>query len=63
MLGWGATDDTGEQSQFLRQVDVGFNQTTDCDCKDQFILETNVGQNNEDACSGDSGRTIQYKIN
>ena len=58
MLGWGATDNTGEQSQFLKQVDLGFNSTTDCDCNDRFILETNVGQNKEDACSGDSGPTI-----
>ena len=58
LLGWGATDNTGEQSQFLRQVDLGFNQTTDCDCKYRFILETNVGQDNEDTCSGDSGPTI-----
>ena len=63
MLGWGATDKTGEQSQFLKQVDLGFNRTTDCsDCKDRFILETNVGQNKEDACRGDSGRNIQYVI-
>ena len=60
MLGWGAIDETGEQSQFLRQVDLGFNQTTDCDCKYRYILETNVGQNNEDTCSGDSGPTIYY---
>ena len=59
MLGWGATDNTGEQSQFPRQVDLSFKKKNDCrDCKDRFILETNVGLNNEDACSGDSGRSI-----
>ena len=57
MLGWGATDKTGEQSQFPRQVDLSLNKTTDCDCREQYILETNVGEDNEDTCSGDSGQT------
>ena len=55
MAGWGATDETGEQSQFPRKVDLSFNKTTDCDCREQYILETNVGADNEDPCSGDSG--------
>ena len=55
MPGWGATDKTGEQSQFPRQVDLTLNKTTDCDCREQYILETNVGEDNEDTCSGDSG--------
>ena len=64
MLGWGTFDDTGEQSQFPRQVQLEFNQKNDCpDCNARFILETKVGQNKEDACSGDSGRTIKYNIN
>ena len=57
MLGWGATDKTGEQSQFPRQVDLRLNKTTDCDCREQYILETNVGEDNEDTCTGDSGQT------
>ena len=56
MLGWGAIDDTGEQSQFPRQVQLEFNKKNDCtDCKERLILKTNVGENNEDACKGDSG--------
>ena len=55
LLGWGATDETGEQSQFPRQVDLTLNKTTDCDCRDQYILETNVGIDYEDPCRGDSG--------
>ena len=55
LLGWGATDETGEQSQFPRQVDLTLNKTTDCDCRDQYILETNVGEDYQDPCRGDSG--------
>ena len=59
MLGWGIFDDTGEQSQFPRQVQLEFHNKTDClDCKERLILETNVGENNEDTCKGDSGWTI-----
>ena len=57
MLGWRATN--GEQSRFLRQVPLYLKKKNDCgDCKDRLILETEVGENNEDACGGDSGRTI-----
>ena len=55
MLGWGATNETGEQSRFPRQVDLSYNSTSDCDCKDRYRLETNVGPNGEDTCRGDSG--------
>ena len=55
LLGWGATDKTGEQSRYLRQVNLSFNSTSDCDCKDRYRLETNVGPGGEDPCAGDSG--------
>ena len=60
--GWGATDNTGKQSQFPRQVDLSFNKTTDCDCKGRYILETNVGADYEDTCSGDSGQIKIHNI-
>ena len=55
MAGWGAIDETGEQSQYPRQVDLFYNFTSDCNCKDRYRLETNVGPNGEDPCAGDSG--------
>ena len=55
LLGWGATDKTGEQSRYLRQVNLSFNSTSDCECKDRYRLETNVGPGGQDPCEGDSG--------
>ena len=56
-LGWGAYDETGAQSQFLRQVDLRFNKTyeKDCKCLSYYELFTMVGSNGQDTCSGDSG--------
>ena len=56
-LGWGAYDETGAQSRFLRQVDLRFNMTyqKDCRCSSYYELFTMVGANGQDTCSGDSG--------
>ena len=58
ILGWGATDRTGEQSRYPRQVDLTLNTTTDCNCSSIYFLETNVGPKGEDTCEGDSGHVI-----
>ena len=54
-LGWGAYDNTREQSRFLRQVDLRFNSTDDCRCPAYYKLYTNVGPTGQDTCKGDSG--------
>ena len=54
--GWGATDRTGEQSRYPRQVDLTYNRTTDCTCPSFYFLETNVGPEGQDPCEGDSGQ-------
>ena len=56
-LGWGAYDETGAQSRFLRQVDLRFNMTyqKDCKCSSYYELFTMVGTKGQDPCSGDSG--------
>ena len=53
--GWGAYDATGDQSRYLRQVDLTLNKTTDCVCKNLYFLETNIGPEAQDTCEGDSG--------
>ena len=58
ILGWGATDRTGEQSRYPRQVDLTLNTTTDCNCSSIYFLETNVRPKGEDTCEGDSGHVI-----
>ena len=57
LLGWGATDRTGEQSRYPRQQDLTLNATSDCNCSSRYFLETNVGLQGEDTCEGDSGQT------
>ena len=52
--GWGATEfsfGSGEQSEFLVQLDVTVNSSTSY----PFMLETNVGPAGADPCLGDSG--------
>ena len=58
--GWGATDRTGEQSRYPRQVDLTYNRTTDCTCPSFYFLETNVGPEGQDPCEGDSGQTERF---
>ena len=55
MVGWGATDETGEQSRYPRQVDLTYNSTSDCECRERYRLQTNVGPDGQDTCGGDSG--------
>ena len=56
-LGWGAYDETGYQSQFLRQVDLHFHSAPDasCRCPAYYELRTKVGEKRQDTCRGDSG--------
>ena len=54
-LGWGATDQTGAQSRYLRQIDLRPVKPVDCTCPDFYKLETEVGPDGEDPCTGDSG--------
>ena len=61
--GWGATDRTGEQSRYPRQVDLTYNRTTDCTCPSFYFLETNVGPEGQDPCDGDSGQTERFSRN
>ena len=61
--GWGATDRTGEQSRYPRQVDLTYNRTTDCTCPSFYFLETNVGPEGQDPCEGDSGQTERFNRN
>ena len=63
LLGWGATDRTGEQSRYPRQVDLAFNATSDCNCASRYFLQTNVGLNGEDTCEGDSGQPWRFSKN
>ena len=56
--GWGAVDGTGQQSRYLKRVELSLNKTKDCVCKDFYFLETNVGPNNQDTCGGDSGQAM-----
>ena len=63
MIGWGATDRTGEQSRYPRQVDLTYNRTTDCTCPSFYFLETNVGPEGQDPCEGDSGKTERFSRN
>ena len=63
LLGWGATDRTGEQSRYPRQVDLSLNATSDCNCSSIYFLETNVGPNGEDTCEGDSGQHERFSKN
>ena len=58
MIGWGAIDNTGEQSQYPRQVILPFNHTSNANSSARYFLETNVGPNGEDTCKGDSGWTL-----
>ena len=58
MLGWGAIDSTGEQSQYPRQVILPFNKTSNANSSARYFLQTNVGPNGEDTCKGDSGWTF-----
>ena len=62
MIGWGAIDDTGEQSQFPRQVILPFNSSTNANSSARYILQTNVGPDGEDTCKGDSGWTLNFKF-
>ena len=55
-LGWGAYDETGEQSQFLRQVDLRFHSAASCRCPAFYELFTKVGERGQDTCGGDSGQ-------
>ena len=63
LLGWGATDRTGEQSRYPRQLDLTLNATSDCNCSSVYFLETNVGPDGEDTCEGDSGQTERSSRN
>ena len=57
-LGWGAYDNSGAQSRFLRQVDLRFNSTEErnCRCPAYYELRTMVGTTGQDTCKGDSGK-------
>ena len=57
-LGWGAYDETGAQSQFLRQVDLLFHSAPNatCRCPAFYELFTKVGEKRQDTCAGDSGK-------
>ena len=63
MIGWGAIDSSGEQSQFPRQVALTYNKTTDCNCSSIYLLQTNVGPDGQDPCEGDSGQTERFSKN
>ena len=56
-LGWGGYDETGKQSQFLKQVDLRFHFAPDvtCRCPAYYELRTMVGEERQDTCKGDSG--------
>ena len=56
-LGWGGYDETGAQSQFLRQVDLQFDSAENetCRCPAYYHLFTKVGEKRQDTCRGDSG--------
>ena len=58
IIGWGAIDKTGEQSQYPRQVILPFNKTSNANSSARYFLETNVGPDGEDTCKGDSGWTL-----
>ena len=60
-LGWGAYDETGEQSQFLRQVDLRFHSAASCRCPAFYELRTMVGEERQDTCKGDSGKFEETK--
>ena len=62
IIGWGAIDKTGEQSQYPRQVILPFNKTSNANSSARYFLETNVGPDGEDTCKGDSGWTLNFKI-
>ena len=55
MTGWGAIDETGDQSQFPRQITLPYNFSTNANKSTRYFLETNVGPDGEDTCEGDSG--------
>ena len=63
LKGWGAFDKTGQQSQYLRRVELSLNKTKDCVCKAFYFLETNVGLDNQDTCGGDSGESFGIYLN
>lgn len=54
-LGWGAQDQTGVQSRYLRQVDLRLASMVDCRCPSFYELKTMIGADGRDACGGDSG--------
>ena len=55
-LGWGQYDETGQQSQFLKQVDLEFSSAyPNCTCPSFYLLRTMVGEERQDTCKGDSG--------
>ena len=62
MIGWGAIDNSGEQSRYPRQVILPFNMSSNANSSARYFLQTNVGPNGEDACKGDSGWTLNLKL-
>ena len=58
-LGWGQYDENGQQSQFLKQVDLRFHSAyPNCPCPDFYVLRTMVGKEGQDTCKGDSGELV-----
>ena len=62
IIGWGATDEKEEQSQYLRQIDLLLNKVYDRNNSARYILETKVGELGMDTCEGDSGSPIYSSI-
>ena len=60
-LGWGGYDETGAQSQYLRQVDLQFDSAENetCRCPAYYHLFTMVGEERQGTCRGDSGKCIE----